>query len=648
LGDIASVRLLGKSKANLNWGQIKFKQGREISETARFLRVPADIDMDELHQFLTNKATWGLDSHPSLLISITGQAGNVNLRPNHLKRLSTGLMGAALSTDAWIVTGGMDAGIMNTIGKMQSMHQVGTPCIGICTWGCVKNHIQLQTAPGEQARDEAYEYDNTGDNIVSNPGGAFLDPNHTHYLLVDSGKSLDTDGGGAWGGEIGLRVKLEEYVTHCRFQEQAGGWMFYSDSGWSPYTDNQSDQLTRAYEAKCREYTLKQTSGSGQPSATQYVVNFDTMQQSNTDTGYSRQVKAPSKLKSKVQAQVQARRGKIGESKDEANPASSKDPASTGPASPARRGSIKINSTELLMEEQQVPSMLFVYGGGPGTIKNVEGSVDNHIPVVVVENSGRAADIIYAAVHKSDAEYQEKLAEEWKNEADRAIFDKKIKKVLKEGQLYFYDLADTNTELVQLIIRSLVENSQLSANVKLTMLTRWTSANTVGADSAVQQLLMEKPIEVSKGEPFLDEELLVYAVFHNRGPLFRHLYEHGYKVDLWDVLLHYEFKKPLAKKFSGRDGTRRTSQSPLVGMGRRLSHWAFTNKAPDKANARSLLSPVLLSPLVPSISEDHIVTDVEGIAPRLKQVPPHPPPPPKKVLSQSPVLAALQSPSSSQ
>jgi hypothetical protein len=141
--DLADVKLLRNKK--LEWGKIKFKTGREISETARFLRVPSDVDMDELHQFLTNKATWGLDSAPSLLVSITGQAGGeMSMRPNHLRRLSSGLMGAALSTDAWIVTGGMDAGIMNTIGKMQSMHQVGTPCIGIATWGCVKNHIQVR------------------------------------------------------------------------------------------------------------------------------------------------------------------------------------------------------------------------------------------------------------------------------------------------------------------------------------------------------------------------------------------------------------------------------------------------------------------------------------------------------------------------
>ena len=74
-------------------------------------------------------------------------------------------------------------------------------------------------------------------------------------------------------------------------------------------------------------------------------------------------------------------------------------------------------------------------------------------------------------------------------------FDEKIQLIRNQGQVYIYDLAEQQTELVELMIRSLVENDHLSANVKLTMLTRWTSANTTGADIAVQKLLMDKPIE---------------------------------------------------------------------------------------------------------------------------------------------------------
>jgi hypothetical protein len=286
------------------------------------------------------------------------------------------------------------------------------------------------------------------------------------------------------------------------------------------------------------------------------------MMQVNHDTKYSRQIKAPAKLKSKVR-----QRSSIGLPLNE-------------PQSPSREKKLIEEVGNTKMEEQQVPSMVFVYGGGPGTIDTAHtASVKNHIPVVVVKNSGRAADMIYAAEHESAEDYEKLLVKEFGDSAKKNDFSIKIRELVNDGQTYYYNLADENTELVQLIIQSLVENSELSANVKLTMLTRWTSANTVGADSAVRQLLMEKPIEVDNTEPLLDQELLVYAVFHNRGPLFRALWEHGYQVELWDVLLRYELQKPL-KKLSGTYDNTDSIASPLVKLRRRVSQWAGISSPP--------------------------------------------------------------------
>jgi hypothetical protein len=238
---------------------------------------------------------WGMQP-PSLLISVTGAAGgDIQMAtPKIFNRFSDGLMGAALSTDAWIFTGGMEAGIMQTVGKMQAAWGSPTPCIGIASWGCVKNNKMLQTASGDESllQEPTFEYDNE-QSEDPNYSHAFLDPNHTHFLLVDSGEPPP-----CWGGEIALRNALEKHVIHnCDATDSA------SDSVGSP------------------------------------------------------------------------------------------------------------------VDNQKIPSLLIVYNGGPGTIDTVLGGTEAKMPVVVIKNSGRAANLIHAWWEERTEDYDKELRQ-MVNDAD--------------------------------------------------------------------------------------------------------------------------------------------------------------------------------------------------------------------------------------
>jgi hypothetical protein len=87
------------------------------------------------------------------------------------------------------VDGGMNAGVMKYIGKsIQSMSVTHIPCIGVAAYRKVTNHDSLK-----KASIGGLQYD-----FVESADGSTcgLDPNHTHFVLVDSGKDMN------WGEEI--------------------------------------------------------------------------------------------------------------------------------------------------------------------------------------------------------------------------------------------------------------------------------------------------------------------------------------------------------------------------------------------------------------------------------------------------------------
>jgi hypothetical protein len=202
------------SSLDHGWTDFTFKR-RDKSCKSKFIRVDASDGfgtMREMANRINHLLKESSDGRPSLLFSVTGTAAKeLVFRDNLFNRFSNELMRAATSCDAWIFTGGTEAGIMQTIGKMQSAW--GYPikcCLAIAPWGCIKNRETLMSDE-PLAAEPGLEYDNK--TVSEGVQGTFLDPNHSHYVLFDNGMTIEKDGLKAYGGEHLFSNALEASVT---------------------------------------------------------------------------------------------------------------------------------------------------------------------------------------------------------------------------------------------------------------------------------------------------------------------------------------------------------------------------------------------------------------------------------------------------
>ncbi|XP_031570501.1 transient receptor potential cation channel subfamily M member 3-like [Actinia tenebrosa] len=194
------------------YGEIEFHGAGHCSR-AKYIRVAHDTDAELAYRLLSSEWRIGL---PKLLISVTGGAKNFVLQ-NKLKRiLRDGLLKAAQTTGAWIITGGTNTGVMKHVGEAvrghtvmsrgaqlkDSAHQVHL--IGIASWGIV-NHRDLLVNTKEPVT-----YHMTSS---MKSKGACLDNNHSHFILVDNGTVEQ------YGVEISFRANLENCIARKTMAE---------------------------------------------------------------------------------------------------------------------------------------------------------------------------------------------------------------------------------------------------------------------------------------------------------------------------------------------------------------------------------------------------------------------------------------------
>ncbi|CAF4102270.1 unnamed protein product, partial [Rotaria magnacalcarata] len=110
---------------------------------------------------------------------------------------------------AWIITGGMNTGIMKLVGDIVPTNPHNSRpihIIGIATWGCVSNCDQL-LVHGGNAR-----YLKTPN---EEKGQASLEPNHTEFIFINDGTQRK------YGGEIVFRANLERAIAEGFFTPQS-------------------------------------------------------------------------------------------------------------------------------------------------------------------------------------------------------------------------------------------------------------------------------------------------------------------------------------------------------------------------------------------------------------------------------------------
>eukprot|EP00049_Salpingoeca_infusionum_P005565 m.93692 g.93692 ORF g.93692 m.93692 type:complete len:1531 (-) comp13006_c0_seq1:106-4698(-) len=191
------------------FGTVKFQA--TANHRASYLRLghrlnpksPVSLDLDEnpalaavatIHSLQV--AHYGTHFRPpTLIISVTGGAKSFAL-PKRLKdTVHNGLLRAAEKSHAWVVTGGSNSGVMQLTGSILSkFHSTSRtyspPLIGIATWGILAEREKL-AAGSLDVEYMASKFNH-------------LDPNHTHFLLVDDGSDEQ------FGREIVFRGQFEQ------------------------------------------------------------------------------------------------------------------------------------------------------------------------------------------------------------------------------------------------------------------------------------------------------------------------------------------------------------------------------------------------------------------------------------------------------
>ncbi|XP_059952816.1 transient receptor potential cation channel subfamily M member 7 isoform X2 [Mesoplodon densirostris] len=189
------------------YGVINF-QGGSHSYRAKYVRLSYDTKPEVILQLLLKE--WQMEL-PKLVISVHGGMQKFELHPRIKQLLGKGLIKAAVTTGAWILTGGVNTGVAKHVGDALKEHASRSSrkicTIGIAPWGVIENKNDLV------GRDVVAPYQ-----TLLNPLSKLnvLNNLHSHFILVDDGTV------GKYGAEVRLRRELEKTINQQRIHARIG------------------------------------------------------------------------------------------------------------------------------------------------------------------------------------------------------------------------------------------------------------------------------------------------------------------------------------------------------------------------------------------------------------------------------------------
>uniref|UniRef100_A0A674NZ20 Transient receptor potential cation channel, subfamily M, member 7 n=1 Tax=Takifugu rubripes TaxID=31033 RepID=A0A674NZ20_TAKRU len=189
------------------YGVINF-QGGSHSYRAKYVRLSYDTRPECILRLMLKE--WQMEL-PKILISVHGGVQNFELHPRIKQVVGKGLINAAVTTGAWILTGGVNTGVAKHVGDALKEHFSRSSkkicTIGIAPWGVIENRNDLI------GRDIIAPYQ-----TLLNPLSKLnvLNSLHSHFLLVDDGTV------GKYGAEVNLRRQLEKHINLQRIHARIG------------------------------------------------------------------------------------------------------------------------------------------------------------------------------------------------------------------------------------------------------------------------------------------------------------------------------------------------------------------------------------------------------------------------------------------
>ncbi|KAM4746146.1 transient receptor potential cation channel subfamily M member 6 isoform 1-T1 [Anableps anableps] len=193
-----SMEVHTKASPTNAYGIVDFQDTATRVCRAKYVRVAVDSKPEVLLQLMLRE--WQME-RPKLLLTVHGGSENFIMSPKVKQAFSKGLITAAVSTGAWILTDGINTGVSKYVGeavKLFGSHDLRKRnTIGITPWGMIDNNLDLI------GRDVFRPYQPLGNPLSKR---TCLNGFHSHFLLVDDGTL------GKPGCQQGLRRKLEKHI----------------------------------------------------------------------------------------------------------------------------------------------------------------------------------------------------------------------------------------------------------------------------------------------------------------------------------------------------------------------------------------------------------------------------------------------------
>ncbi|ELT87598.1 hypothetical protein CAPTEDRAFT_226576 [Capitella teleta] len=196
------------------FGKIDFVyEGLGGRKPSKFVRLSNDTPIDLVVTLM--KEHWKMDQprKANLVITVIGGAKNFKLDGKKKEVFNRGMVEAAQTTNAWIITSGCNMGIMKAFGDSVSEAQSYNwdkhgmthtlRCIGIAPWGYVERRSTLTSNDGHGSWNAQYKVNN----IIRHGEPVSLNHNHTHFMLVDDGLR------NRYGGVAEFRARLEKRLS---------------------------------------------------------------------------------------------------------------------------------------------------------------------------------------------------------------------------------------------------------------------------------------------------------------------------------------------------------------------------------------------------------------------------------------------------
>uniref|UniRef100_A0A915PF14 TRPM SLOG domain-containing protein n=1 Tax=Setaria digitata TaxID=48799 RepID=A0A915PF14_9BILA len=185
---------------------------------AQYLRLTVESNPADIMDLF--ESIWNVPS-PKLIITVHGGMTDFDLQPKLARVFRKGLLKAAKTTGAWIITAGINAGVVRQVAAAVdgsgSVSRVRSKIvtIGIAPWGLLKKRDNLLGQIPYASYSATVSFQDT---VVSyhphsfSPKGRFavLNNRHSYFLLVDNGTI------GRYGADVILRKRLESYISEKR------------------------------------------------------------------------------------------------------------------------------------------------------------------------------------------------------------------------------------------------------------------------------------------------------------------------------------------------------------------------------------------------------------------------------------------------